>query len=161
MAAQPADHPVLQVFANIRLIHENVRDAIAASLPERLNVQQYEVLRLLDFRGDGLAPADIAKTLHIPKSVVTATLQRLEENGFAKVEPSPEDGRRKRVCMTPAGRQAYVEALAGIRPKMESLREAFTLDEFREALPFLKALRAWFEEMDEPQPQGQTSPVGR
>ena len=29
---------------------------------------------------------------------------------------------------------------------MEHLREAFTTDEFRAAVPFLKALRVWFEE---------------
>jgi DNA-binding MarR family transcriptional regulator len=148
LAAQPADHPVLQVFANIRLIDEEVRDAIAGCLPEGLTVPQYEVLRLIDFRGEGLTPAEIAETLHIPKSGLTNTLQRLEANGYARIEPCAEDGRKKRVWMTPAGRQAYVDALEGIRPKMEHLREAFTLDEFREALPFLKALRAWFKEKD-------------
>jgi DNA-binding MarR family transcriptional regulator len=148
LAAQPADHPVLQVFANIRLIDEEVRDAIAGCLPEGLSVPQYEVLRLIDFRGEGQTPAEIAETLHIPKSGLTNTLQRLEANGYARIEPCAEDGRKKRVWMTPAGRQAYADALEGIRPKMEHLREAFTLDEFREALPFLKALRAWFKEKD-------------
>jgi DNA-binding MarR family transcriptional regulator len=148
LAAQPADHPVLQVFANIRLIHEGVRDAIAESLPEGLTVPQYEVLRLIDFRGDGISPAEISETLHIPKSGLTNTLQRLEANGYVRVEPCAEDGRKKRVWLTPAGREAFVDALAGIRPKMDHLREAFTLEEFREALPFLKALRAWFQEKD-------------
>lgn len=146
MAAQPADHPVLQVFAYIRLIHESVRDAIAESLPEGLSVPQYEVLRLIDFRGDGITPAEVCEALHIPKSGLTNTLQRLEANGFVRIAPCPEDGRKKQIWITPAGRAAYVDALAGIRPKMDSLREAFTLDEFREALPFLKALRAWFQE---------------
>jgi DNA-binding MarR family transcriptional regulator len=148
LAAKPADHPVLQVFASIRLIDEEVREAIAACLPEGLTVPQYEVLRLLDFRGQGLTPAEIAETLHIPKSGLTNTLQRLEANGYARIEPCADDGRKKRVWMTPAGGQAFAEALAGIRPKMEHLREAFTLDEFREALPFLKALHAWFKEKD-------------
>jgi DNA-binding MarR family transcriptional regulator len=136
------------VFASIRLIDEEVRDAIASCLPEGLTVPQYEVLRLIDFRGEGLTPAEIAETLHVPKSGLTNTLQRLEANGYARIEPCAEDGRKKRVWMTPAGRQAYVDSLAGIRPKMERLREAFTLDEFREVLPFLKALHAWFKQKD-------------
>jgi DNA-binding MarR family transcriptional regulator len=148
VAAQPADHPVLQVFATIRMITDEVDDAVAESLPEGLTVPQYEVLRLLEFRGEGLTPAEIAQTLHVPKSGLTNTLQRLEANGFARVEPCAEDGRKKRVWLTPAGRDAYVVALAGIKPKMEHLREAFTIEEFREALPFLKALRAWFHEKD-------------
>ena len=148
MAVQIIDHPVLQVFTEIRLIHEGVRDAIAESLPDGLTVAMYDVLRLLELRGDGLTPAEIAQGLHEPKSGMTTTLQRLEAGGFIRVEPCPEDGRKKRVSMTPAGRDAFTEAVAGIRPKMEHLREAFTMDEFREALPFLKALHAWFEERD-------------
>jgi DNA-binding MarR family transcriptional regulator len=148
VAVQIVDHPVVQVFTEIRLIDEGVRDAIAESLPEGLTVPMYDVLRLLELRGDGLTPAEIAQGLHEPKSGMTTTLQRLEGGGFIRIEPCPEDGRKKRVFVTPSGRDAFTEAVAGIRPKMEHLREAFTMDEFREALPFLKALHAWFEERD-------------
>jgi hypothetical protein len=39
--------------------------------------------------------------------------------------------------------------MAAIRPKMERLRDGFTSKEFREALPFLRALRTWLGETDE------------
>src|SRR5690242_19951493 len=103
VAAQLADHPVLEVFATIRRIHEAVQDAIAESLPEGLTVPQHEVLRLFDFRGDGLTPAEISQALHIPKSALTNTLQRLEAGGLVRIQPCPEDGRKKRVWLTPAG----------------------------------------------------------
>jgi DNA-binding MarR family transcriptional regulator len=148
MAVQIIDHPVLQVFTEIRLIDEGVREAIAESLPAGLSVSQYDVLRLLEFRGEGLTPAEIAHALHAPKSGMTTTLQRLEAGGYIRIEPCAEDGRKKRVFMTSKGRGAFAQALAGIRPKMEHLREAFTMDEFRDALPFLKALHAWFEQRD-------------
>ena len=48
--------------------------------------------------------------------------------------------------MTPEGGQAYGLAMAAIRPKMESLRDGFTSKEFREVLPFLRALRTWLGE---------------
>jgi hypothetical protein len=48
--------------------------------------------------------------------------------------------------MTAAGRQAYQRAMAAIKPRMANLREGFTQKEFREALPFLRALRAWMED---------------
>src|ERR1700757_3966461 len=101
MAVQIVDHPVVQVFTEIRLIDEGVNDAIAESLPEGLTVPQYGVLRLLELRGDGLTPAEIAQALHAPKSGMTTTLQRLEAGGFARTEPCPEDGRKKRVFVTP------------------------------------------------------------
>jgi DNA-binding MarR family transcriptional regulator len=145
---QPLDHPVLQVFTMIRLIDNGVRDQMAESLPDGLTLPQYEVLRLLDLRGDGQTPAEIAQALHINKSGLTTTLQRLEAGGFARIEPCPEDGRKKRVWITPAGREIYARSIAAIRPKMEKLREAFILDEFREAYPFLRALQTWFAERD-------------
>jgi DNA-binding MarR family transcriptional regulator len=148
MPAQPLDHPILQVFAMIRRINDGVYEQTAECLPPELTVPQYEVMRLLDLKGDGLTPAEITQSLHINKSNLTTTLQRLEASGFARVEPCADDGRKKRVWITPAGREMYIKAIGGIRPKMEKLREAFTQEEFREALPFLKALQTWFAERD-------------
>jgi DNA-binding MarR family transcriptional regulator len=148
VAAQPYDHPVLQVFVTIRRIDDGVREALAELLPDGVTVPQFEVLRLIDLRGDGLSPAEIAQALHAPKSGLTVTLQRLEAAGFIAVEPHPEDRRKKRVRLTTAGRGTYARSIVGIRPHMDHLREAFTLGEFREVLPFLKALDAWFEERD-------------
>ena len=62
------------------------------------------------------------------------------------------DGRRKRIWLTPEGRTAYAQSMAAIRPRMESLRDGFTQKEFREVLPFLKALRTWLGEMQQAGP---------
>ena len=148
MASEALGNPVLQTFTMIRRIDDGVRDQIAECLPEGLNVSQYEALRLFDLKGDGLTPAELAQGLHLPKSVVTSILQHLEANGYVRVEPWPDDGRRKQAWITPAGREVYVGAVAAIRPKMEKLREAFTMQEFRDALPFLRALQTWFAERD-------------
>jgi DNA-binding MarR family transcriptional regulator len=148
MAVQTYDHPILQTFAMIRRIENDVREQIAESLPAGLSVPQYEVMRLLDLKGEGVTPAEIAMALQINKSGLTTSLQRLDASGFIRVEPCPEDGRKKRIWMTPAGQAIYIQARDAIRPKMSKLREAFTLDEFREALPFLKALQTWFAERD-------------
>lgn len=136
-------HPVLNVFAMIRLIDDGVREQVAECLPEGLNVQQYELLRLLDIRGEGQSPDQIAQRQHLPRSVVDATLQELIAAGYIRMESAPA-----RIWATEAGKEAYVAAVAALRPKMERLREAFTLEEFRDALPFLKALQTWFAERD-------------
>ena len=48
--------------------------------------------------------------------------------------------------LTPGGREAYTRSMAAIRPKVEKLRDGFTQKEFREVLPFLRALRIWMTE---------------
>ena len=148
MPPGPEDHPDVQVFDEIRYIEHLVRTAIARKLPVGLNYPQFEVLNLLARRGDGVAPGDIARALQMTKSGLTNTLRRLCARNLAQVVTCANDGRRKQVWLTPEGRQAYGQAMAGIRPKMESLRDGFTSKEFREALPFLRALRTWLGETE-------------
>lgn len=149
MAAEPEDHPDVQVFDEIRYIEHLVRTAIARKLPVGLTYPQFEVMNLLSRRGDGITPLDIARALQMTKSGLTNTLQRLCARKLIRVEYCEADGRRKRIWLTPDGKQAYGQSIVAIRPRMESLRDGFTQKEFREALPFLKALRTWLGEMHE------------
>jgi len=77
---------------------------------------------------------------------ITNTLQRLEAVKLIVVVQCEVDRRKKRVRLTTAGREAYARSMAAIRPKVEKLRDGFTQKEFREALPFLRALRVWMTE---------------
>lgn len=143
------EHPEVQVFDEIALIECGVRTIVTRSLPVGMTYPQFEVMNLLARRGEGQTPGQLAAALQMTPGAITNTLDRLEATGLAVVEPDPADKRKKRVAMTAAGRQAYVRAMAGIKPRMGSLRESFTQKEFREALPFLKALRAWMEDETE------------
>ncbi|HEX2815777.1 MAG TPA: MarR family transcriptional regulator [Phenylobacterium sp.] len=149
MAAEPEDHPDIQVFDEIRYIEHLVRTAIARKLPVGLTYPQFEVMNLLSRRGDGITPLEIARALQMTKSGLTNTLHRLYARKLIRVEHCEADGRRKRIWLTPEGRQAYVQAMVALRPRMEGLRDGFTQKEFRDALPFLKALRTWLGEMHE------------
>lgn len=143
MPPEPEDHPDVQVFDEIGQIEHLVRTAVTKQLPVGLTYPQYEVLSLLSRRGDGITPAEIALALQMTKSGLTNTLQRLAVRKLARIAGCEADRRRKRVWLTPEGRQAYAQAMAAIRPKIDRLRDGFTQKEFREALPFLKALHAW------------------
>jgi DNA-binding MarR family transcriptional regulator len=149
MASEPEDHPDIQVFDEIRYIEHLVRTAIARKLPVGLTYPQFEVMNLLARRGDGITPLAIARALQMTKSGLTNTLQRLYARKLIRVEMCEADGRKKRIWLTPEGKQAYVQSMVALRPRMESLRDGFTPKEFREVLPFLKALRTWLGEMHE------------
>ena len=149
MAAEPEDHPDIQVFDEIRYIEHLVRTAIARKLPVGLTYPQFEVMNLLVRRGDGITPLAIARALQMTKSGLTNTLHRLHARTLVRVENCEADGRKKRIWLTPEGKQAYVQSMVALRPRLENLRDGFTPKEFREALPFLKALRTWLGEMHE------------
>jgi DNA-binding MarR family transcriptional regulator len=148
MPPEPEDLPDVQVFDEIRYIEHLVRTAITRKLPVGLNYPQFEVLNLLFRRGDGSSPVEIAQALQMTKSGLTNTLQRLCARKLVEIEDCPADRRRKRIWLTPVGREAYGQAMGSLRPKIDSLRDGFTEKEFREALPFLRALRTWFSEKD-------------
>ena len=140
------EHPEVQVFDEISMIEHGVRTVIGGCLPVGLSYPQFEVLNLVVRRGGELTPAQIAVALQMTPGAITNTMQRLEAMRLIKVEPCEVDRRKKRVRMTSEGREAYNRSMAAIRPKMEKLREGFTQKEFREALPFLRALRVWMTE---------------
>lgn len=146
MAAVIEEHPEVQVFDEISMIEHGVRTVIGGCLPVGLSYPQFEVLNLIARRGEDLTPARIATALQMTPGAITNTLQRLEAMALIALEPCGADRRKKRVRMTAEGREAYGRSMAAIRPKMEKLREAFTHKEFREALPFLRALRGWMTE---------------
>ena len=147
MAAEPEDHPDVAVFDEIGLIAYMVRSAIARKLPVGLNYPQFEVLNLLARRGDGMSPLQIAQALQVTKSGLTNTLQRLCTRGIILVETCETDARRRRIWLTSEGRKSYAQALGAIRPNMEHLRDGFTQKEFRDALPFLRALRRFLADI--------------
>ena len=146
MAATVEEHPEVQVFDEISMIEHGVRTVIGGCLPVGLSYPQFEVLNLIARRGEDLTPARIATALQMTPGAITNTLQRLEAMGLIVLEPCGADRRKKRVRLTGPGREAYNRSMAAIRPKMEKLRDAFTQKEFREALPFLRALRIWMTE---------------
>lgn len=147
MGAVIEEHPEVQVFDEISLIEHGVRMAISRALPAGLSYPQYAVLNLIVRRGEDLTPASIAEALRMTPGAITNTLQRLEGARLVSVEPCHADRRRKRVRLTTEGREAYGRSMAAMRPKVEKLREGFTQKEFREALPFLRALRIWMNEV--------------
>jgi len=118
---------------------------VTRCLPVGLTYPQYEVLNLLARSGDGITPAEIATALQLTKNGLTNTLQRLEARSLVQVAPRADDRRKKRVLLTTDGQQAYAQAMDRVRPKLDGLRDGFTQKEFREALPFLRALRTWLE----------------
>jgi DNA-binding MarR family transcriptional regulator len=146
MGAEPEDRPAVAAFDEITQIASLMRSIIARNLPVGLIYPHFEVLNLLARRGDGVSPGQIARSLQTTKSSLTNTLQRLSARDLVRVEDCSADGRKKRIWLTAEGRKAYGQCMAGIRPKMGSLSEAFTPREFQDSLPFLRALRGWLAE---------------
>lgn len=56
-------------------------------------------------------PAELASTLCMPKPTVTVHVKRLESAGLLRREIDPDDLRRHRLLVTPAGRKVLTQGL--------------------------------------------------
>lgn len=146
MAPSPRDRPDVSVLTEIAIIDQLWRNKLDRRLPPGLSGAQFGVLSHFTRRGGQESPAQLASAFQVTKGAMTNTLQRLEAQGYVVIVGDAADGRRKLVSLTPAGAAAYEVGVAAMRPDLEAMRAAFTDQEFREALPFLTALRAWFDE---------------
>jgi DNA-binding MarR family transcriptional regulator len=148
MASEPRNRLDIQIFDEIGAIARLLRLSIARELPPGMTLMHFELLLHFVREGDGQTPAELAGVLMLTKGAITNILQRMSDMGHVAVFADVSDGRKKRVRVTRDGIQAYMAVVKGLRSYKQSVRTAFTEGEFREALPFLKALRVFLEDME-------------
>ena len=137
--------PDIQVITEITIIDQLMTNQLERLLPPGLSMAQFGVLNHLVRLGREEGPAQLAAAFQVTKGAMTNTLQRLEAQGFVEVAGHPDDGRRKRVTLTPAGATAHQAAFASLDPLRLAVRAAFPPEAFEAALPFLASLRAWLD----------------
>ena len=76
---------------------KRMEGALGVTGPQRLAIRVIA-------RFPGIAPSELAAALHLHRSTVTGILKRLEARGFLEHVSDPDDGRRKTLALTPAGR---------------------------------------------------------
>ena len=150
MPAQPATlqtQPHVDVFGDIAVIGHYLRMSILRHLPEDMTYTQFQMLSYFVRNGDGQTPAELARALLITKGAITSVLQKMVSKGHILVLSDVEDRRKKRVTVTKAGLEAASLMFKSLRSETGALRDAFTDREFRDALPFLKALRTFLMDL--------------
>lgn len=144
------DRPGVSVFSEIGIIEHLMRHAVSAHLPPGMTYAHFEILQGVTRMGDGQTPAELAAMMMMSKAAITNALQKMQALGLVIVLADVKDRRKKRVRVTKVGSEAYLQILKNMKWKMEALREGFTENEFRQALPFLKSLRTFLEEISGP-----------
>ncbi|MFN8062219.1 MAG: MarR family transcriptional regulator [Vicinamibacterales bacterium] len=104
------------LFACARLTDDLAQGRVNRAAGRRLLRPSYT--RLLPFlTTDGIRVVDLARRVDVSKQAVSKALSELEAEGFVAVTADPDDGRAKRVRLTPVGVEATrhgISVLAGI-----------------------------------------------
>lgn len=136
------DPLAFRVMNEIGIIDQLGRTALEAVLPDDLTVPQFVVLNHFVRMGGERSPSDLARIFQVTKGTMTSTLQRLEAKGFIDMAPDPDDGRGKRVRITPAGRLAREASIAAVGPVLAEIEAAVGAEALASLLPALSRIRA-------------------
>lgn len=137
LAGDPVEFAVL---TEISIIAHLADTAFARLLPEGLTTAQFAVLNHLLRLGAQQTIGELASALQVSQPTMSSTVRKLEEKRLIMLEPDPQDGRVRRVRVTPAGvaiRAQSVKALGAVQPQLKALDQ----EEWEALLPLLHKLR--------------------
>lgn len=131
----------ISLFGEILMSEQLARSRFSRVLPKGMELSHFSVLNHLAPAGAERSPAQLAKTFHVTRGAMTNTLNKLELAGYIHIRPDWDDARRKIVGISPAGRRARDEALAGIAPLISEIVDEIGEERVRATLPILRELR--------------------
>ena len=118
----------------------HVEHRTRASSPSGLTERDSSLLAHLD--DSGTSPAALARHLGVAPSTLSAALARLEGRGLLSVEADGTDGRRRRVRLTAAGREAIASHSVLDADRLAAMLARMGPAERRKAVEGLQALAA-------------------
>ena len=137
------------VFREIGIISQLATARLQRALdgvPGSLSVSEFSVIGRFARLGDGDTPSRLARVFQMSKPSMTAIVAKLEAKSFVRVEPDPDDARRKIVRLTKEGRAAYRKARSATLAQAEDFLAGFEVERLQALLPGLVRLRVWLDE---------------
>lgn len=134
-----------KVFNEIAIIEQLSQTLLEARLPDGLIAPHFTVLNHLIRLGDGRSLIDMARAFQVPKTSMTHTVKGLQAQALVDVRPNPDDGRSKRVWITPKGRAVRDQVIVDLGPDFERMARGFDSQRLRDILPVLTELRMFLD----------------
>lgn len=95
----------LRLLTCTKLIEGRVRAGLRAAFD--ITLPRFDVLAQLDRAQDGLTMGELSDRLMVSNGNITGLVDRLVGEGLIDRGPAPDDRRRSRVKLTPAGKRAF------------------------------------------------------
>lgn len=129
-------------FGKVRRAHLSLqRCADAVFSPRKITADQCSLLWIVWRRG-GIRQNELAGELFTDPNTVTAMVVRLEKRGLIRREVCTEDGRARRVSLTPAGRRLVGRLSEDWQEMRQKLNDIFAGEAGQEAMRILAEVSA-------------------
>lgn len=130
-----------RLFNEIGIINQLATTLLESRLPRGLLVPHFTVLNHLVRVKDGRTPLELARAFQVPKTTMTHQIGVLERRGLVIQAPNPDDGRSKRVWLTPDGRLLRERIVHAFGDLFEGWSDAIPLEDVAELAPRLERIR--------------------
>ncbi len=112
MADPPEDPIAVKAFMEVSIVAHLSDLLFARQLPSGLTTAQFGVLNRLARLNLSETLGEVASAFRVAPATMSSTVEKLRSKGLVELLPCPEDGRRKRLAITPAGRTVREEGIA-------------------------------------------------
>jgi DNA-binding MarR family transcriptional regulator len=141
--SEPTPFPA-RFLENIGFVTNKVGEKINQKIeqvtaPHGLNVRQYGLLLLLQNEGPQ-AQIVLSERVGLDRTTVMRTIDLLEERGFVRRDPHPNDRRKHSVALTNAGAELLEQTLPEIRQAEHEVTAVLSQQEQKQLLLLLTRL---------------------
>lgn len=133
-------------FTDIAIIDQLMGALRSRRLPPGLSLAGFGVMNHMVRMGlETTSPAALARALQVTRGAITGVLHKLTAEGFVTLEPDPDDGRGKKVRITPAGFAARQAAIDALEPLVVRFEREMDLEAIRRMHPDLRRIREYLD----------------
>ena len=142
------DPLAVSLFSEISAIDHLFKVQLSKTLPMGMELSHFAVLNHFTTLQGEKTPAQLARSFNVTKGAITNTLTKLSQMGYVHIRPDWDDGRKKLVSLSKAGRNARDNAVSSIEPIVGNLMKVIGPEKAKALIPFLRDLRILLNQSD-------------
>lgn len=142
------DPLAVSLFSEISAIDHLFKVQLSKTLPMGMELSHFAVLNHFTTLQSEKTPAQLARSFNVTKGAITNTLTKLSQMGYVHIRPDWDDGRKKLVSLSKAGRNARDNAVSSIEPIVGNLMKVIGPEKAKALIPFLRDLRILLNQSD-------------
>lgn len=141
MSSLPPSPLTVQLFSELLLLDQFMRNRLSKHLPEGVELSQFLVLLHLASVGEEIGPARLASAFNVTRGAMSNTLGRLERNGQIIVRGDTVDARRKFVTVSEKGQETLDQVVLSLQPNFDDTLKQHLRADVAKCLNLLGDLR--------------------